>query len=304
MNTLRKLAPHAAILIGNMYYVFWGIDRVNKSMNFIDNEYTKFLLVLLIALCAVVHWPLLKAALRRSRRGASPAALATQLGLMGLNALLGLVLAILLLIDLFAPDMMLFLKEFVKFLILLDCVLAQFHAALLMALRRISVFRAERLWDFFAKRFFCTERLWDFLCERRVWDFFAKRFFCAERLWDFLAKRFFREERLWNFLCEKQLWDFRALRFLWEEQLWDFRALCFFCEKQLRDFLCEKQLCFNAPRTVKRPSTRDPVRSGVDFSILFGRNRAVQPPKPVCVSRLEMESAMVRPVSSFSYFVN
>lgn len=133
MNTLRKLAPHAAILIGNMYYVFWGIDRVNKSMNFIDNEYTKFLLVLLIALCAVVHWPLLKAALRRSRRGASPAALATQLGLMGLNALLGLVLAILLLIDLFAPDMMLFLKEFVKFLILLDCVLAQFHAALLIA---------------------------------------------------------------------------------------------------------------------------------------------------------------------------
>ena len=50
MKTLKKLAPHAAILIGNMYYVFWGIDRVNKAMNFIDNGYTKFLLLVMIVL--------------------------------------------------------------------------------------------------------------------------------------------------------------------------------------------------------------------------------------------------------------
>ena len=51
-NRLRRLLPHAAILICNMYIVFFLIDRVNNAMNFIDNRLTKGLL---LALC-VVTW--------------------------------------------------------------------------------------------------------------------------------------------------------------------------------------------------------------------------------------------------------
>ena len=50
---LRKLLPHAAIILSLMYFVFYAIDRVNPVMAFIDNEITKALLVLLGAIaCA------------------------------------------------------------------------------------------------------------------------------------------------------------------------------------------------------------------------------------------------------------
>ena len=44
---LRKLLPHAAIILSLMYFVFFSIDRVNSAMAFIDNDITKVLLVLL-----------------------------------------------------------------------------------------------------------------------------------------------------------------------------------------------------------------------------------------------------------------
>lgn len=44
---LRKILPHAAIILSAMYFVFFGIDRVNTAMCFIDNEITKVLLVVL-----------------------------------------------------------------------------------------------------------------------------------------------------------------------------------------------------------------------------------------------------------------
>ena len=44
---MKRLAPHAAILICNMYVVFYAIDRVNTAMNFIDNPLTKGLLLIL-----------------------------------------------------------------------------------------------------------------------------------------------------------------------------------------------------------------------------------------------------------------
>ena len=47
---LRKLLPHAAIIISLMYFVFFGIDRVNSAMAFIDNDITK---ALLLALCVI-----------------------------------------------------------------------------------------------------------------------------------------------------------------------------------------------------------------------------------------------------------
>jgi len=47
---LRKILPHAAIIISLMYLVFFCIDRVNTAMAFINNDMTK---VLLLALCAI-----------------------------------------------------------------------------------------------------------------------------------------------------------------------------------------------------------------------------------------------------------
>lgn len=47
---LRKLLPHAAIILSGMYFVFFFIDRVNSAMAFINNRITKGLL---FALCVV-----------------------------------------------------------------------------------------------------------------------------------------------------------------------------------------------------------------------------------------------------------
>lgn len=122
MKTLKKLAPHAAILIGNMYYVFWGIDRVNQAMNFIDNGYTKLLLLALIAFCTVNALTLLPMIANRLARTNNPAPQFVRLGILALNALLAAIILILLTIDLFNEDLMIFLSGFVKFLILLLCV--------------------------------------------------------------------------------------------------------------------------------------------------------------------------------------
>ena len=44
---LRKLLPHLAIVMSCMYAVFFGIDRVNSAMAFIENDITKWLLLML-----------------------------------------------------------------------------------------------------------------------------------------------------------------------------------------------------------------------------------------------------------------
>ena len=53
---LRKLLPHAAIIISAMYFVFFFIDRVNPAMAFINNDLTKILLCVLcvIAICNAI----------------------------------------------------------------------------------------------------------------------------------------------------------------------------------------------------------------------------------------------------------
>ena len=50
---LRKILPHAAILLGNMYIVFFLIDRVNSAMAFINNDITKVLLLILCVISTV-----------------------------------------------------------------------------------------------------------------------------------------------------------------------------------------------------------------------------------------------------------
>ena len=139
MNILFKLAPHAAIVIGNMYYVFWGIDRVNKSMNFIDNPYTKVLLALLCIFSGMAAYGLLNPTLRRLQRAKNPAPLYARLGLLGLNALLIAVVAVLLVVDLFASDAMIFLNEFVKVVVLALCIISLLNGVLAIARDRASI---------------------------------------------------------------------------------------------------------------------------------------------------------------------
>ena len=47
---LRRFCAHASIILSLMYLIFFAIDRVNKAMNFINNELTKYLLVALAVL--------------------------------------------------------------------------------------------------------------------------------------------------------------------------------------------------------------------------------------------------------------
>lgn len=50
---LRKIFPHIAIVLCNMYLVFYAIDRVNSAMAFINNSITKLLLVVLCIISTV-----------------------------------------------------------------------------------------------------------------------------------------------------------------------------------------------------------------------------------------------------------
>lgn len=80
---VERLLPHAAILIGNMYVVFFLIDRVNPAMNFIDNGLTKGLLLVLCAVALVNALRVLRTPGVRARqapasgRGGRPQALST-----------------------------------------------------------------------------------------------------------------------------------------------------------------------------------------------------------------------------------
>lgn len=120
MNFLKKLSPHGAILVANMYYVFWGIDRVNRSMNFIDNEYTKALFVLLLVFSAL-NLARMYVTFRYWARGKSDGACMVRLGTMLAAAIFGIVYFILWLVDCFNPNAMLMLREFVKFWMLMFC---------------------------------------------------------------------------------------------------------------------------------------------------------------------------------------
>ena len=50
---LRKILPHAAIIMSVMYFVFFFIDKVNSAMAFINNDMTKMLLFILCLITIV-----------------------------------------------------------------------------------------------------------------------------------------------------------------------------------------------------------------------------------------------------------
>lgn len=138
MNTFKKLSPHGAILIANMFFVFYGIDRVNTAMNFINNGYTKALMLILCILSALNLLQLLRFDSRR-RGGNLPARLIP----MGINALLAIVTPVILLVDVCAGDRaMPFLNGFVKLLLLVLCIAAWINSARLIAAERRAAFAA------------------------------------------------------------------------------------------------------------------------------------------------------------------
>ena len=55
------MIPHAAILICNMYIVFFLIDRVNTAMCFIDNDITKCLLMIMCVISMFTSISLIRA---------------------------------------------------------------------------------------------------------------------------------------------------------------------------------------------------------------------------------------------------
>lgn len=65
---MRKLLPHVTIVMCLMYVVFFGIDRVNSAMAFIDNEITKWLLLVLCLFSIVEAIWLIADDRRRERR--------------------------------------------------------------------------------------------------------------------------------------------------------------------------------------------------------------------------------------------
>lgn len=140
MNVIRKMSPHAAILIANMYYVFFGIDRVNTAMNFINNGYTKFLLVLLIAASAFTVLGLLAHHEQKKGDGRE----VQRLILPALHALLSLAVLVILIVDAILGDRgMPFLTEPVKFVTLVMCIAAWADGFRLIAADRAYI-RAEQ----------------------------------------------------------------------------------------------------------------------------------------------------------------
>lgn len=71
---LRKLLPHAAIVISGMYFVFFFIDRVNSAMAFINNRITKGLLFVLCVISVVNACLLIRDERRKIRQQQAQAA--------------------------------------------------------------------------------------------------------------------------------------------------------------------------------------------------------------------------------------
>lgn len=65
---LRKLLPHAAIIISAMYFVFFFIDKVNSAMAFIDNDITKALIFALGVIAIINAVQLIREERERERR--------------------------------------------------------------------------------------------------------------------------------------------------------------------------------------------------------------------------------------------
>lgn len=67
LRLIKKLLPHAAIILSGMLIVFFCIDRVNKPMGFMTNEFHK-IITFVLALLAIWFAVQLIALQRRAER--------------------------------------------------------------------------------------------------------------------------------------------------------------------------------------------------------------------------------------------
>ena len=65
---MRKLFPHATIIIAAMYLVFFVIDRFNEPMAFVNNRMTKDLLLAMCAMSVVNAVALIRYDRKEARR--------------------------------------------------------------------------------------------------------------------------------------------------------------------------------------------------------------------------------------------
>ncbi len=144
MRRALRILPHAAILFANMYYVFYGIDRVNRQMNFIDNRLTKGLLALMCAAVAL-RWTTLRAAARRNRHRRDRHAVSAGALLLLAELILAAGFAVMLLIDWTAPARMPVRSEFAKAWLLALSAVSQVNAIRAAASDRAEM-RDERFY--------------------------------------------------------------------------------------------------------------------------------------------------------------
>ena len=65
---LRKILPHAAIVISVMYFIFFVIDKVNEPMAFVNNGITKALLLVMCVITVVNSVLLIREDREKERR--------------------------------------------------------------------------------------------------------------------------------------------------------------------------------------------------------------------------------------------
>ena len=135
-NKISRMLPHCAILICNMYIVFFLIDRVNTAMNFIDNGLTKGLLLIM---SLVSGWCSLWMLTGRRRRNGGIQAIWPKVNLLACGICL-----ILLLIDLIWKKIYLFNANLTKFGVLAICLITFVNSAMMIGNFRAAMRRSRR----------------------------------------------------------------------------------------------------------------------------------------------------------------
>ena len=65
---MRKLLPHATIIVSAMYLVFFVIDRFNEPMAFVNNRMTKALLLVMCVISTINAIALIQSDREKERR--------------------------------------------------------------------------------------------------------------------------------------------------------------------------------------------------------------------------------------------
>ena len=65
---MRKLLPHATIIVSAMYLVFFVIDRFNEPMAFVNNRMTKALLLVMCVISTINAVALIQSDREKERR--------------------------------------------------------------------------------------------------------------------------------------------------------------------------------------------------------------------------------------------